>query len=109
MTNNNNWLEVALTSSIADGDYTITKVQDIEIAIFNINNQFFAIENRCPHQNLPLADGPIADNHITCPFHGAVFSLETGDVQVNPDNPCEKLTVFPVKIENNLIKINIKS
>ena len=103
------WLEIASTISILDGEYKITQIPDtnLEVAVFNINNQFFAIENRCPHQNLPLADGPIAEHNITCPFHGAVFSLVTGEVKVQPENTCDNLTIFPVKIENNIIKINL--
>ena len=104
-----NWLEIASTTSIPDGDYKLAKIpgQDLEIAVFNVNNQFFAVENRCPHQNLPLADGPITEQEITCPFHGAVFSLITGEVKVSPDTGCENLKIFPIKIENNVIKINI--
>lgn len=103
------WIEIATPDSIADGDYKVTTIHDegLEIVVFNINNQFFAIENRCPHQNLPLADGSIENNNITCPFHGAVFSLSTGEAKVHPDADCENLKIFPIKIENNLIKINI--
>lgn len=108
-----NWLAITTTDAIPNGDYKTFKIpnqvqsSDLEIAIFNIDNQFFAIENRCPHQNLPLADGPITDKTITCPFHGAVFSLVTGAIQIQPNSICENLVIFPIKIENNVIKINI--
>ena len=97
-----NWLDLASTTSIPNEEYKLFQVPElnIEVAVFNIDNQFFAIENRCPHQNLPLADGPITNDTITCPFHGAVFSLKTGEVKVQPETNCENLTIFPVKIEN---------
>lgn len=105
----NNWLNIASTDSIQEGDYKIINLpeQGLEIVVFNVNNKFFAIENRCPHQNLPIADGFIENNEITCPFHGAVFSLSTGEIKINPDTNCDNLTIFPIKIEDNLIKINI--
>ncbi len=104
-----NWLEIAPTSSIPNGEYKITQIPDtdLEVAVFNIDNQFFAVENRCPHQNLPLADGPVTEHNITCPFHGAVFSLVTGEVKVQPESTCDNLKIFPVKVENNIIKVNL--
>lgn len=107
--NDKQWINIAPTNSIKDGECKIINLpeQELEVAIFNISNKFFAIENRCPHQNLPIADGFIENNDITCPFHGAVFSLLTGEIKVNPGTNCDNLTIFPVKIEDNLIKINI--
>jgi 3-phenylpropionate/trans-cinnamate dioxygenase ferredoxin subunit len=80
-------------------------VNDKAIAIFNIDNQLFAIEDCCTHQGLPLSDGYVEGNQITCPFHGAQFCLKTGDALSPP--AFEKLNTFETRIKDNLIQINL--
>ena len=48
------------------------------IAIFNVDGKFYAIDQTCPHKGGPLAEGTVEDMSVQCPWHGAIFSLETG-------------------------------
>ncbi|WP_020468145.1 Rieske (2Fe-2S) protein [Zavarzinella formosa] len=66
------------------------------IAVFHVNGEWHAIENRCPHRDIPLDDGPVIAGEIICPLHGARFDLRTGKHQ-NP--PAESdLKTYPVRI-----------
>jgi nitrite reductase (NADH) small subunit len=50
-----------------------------EIAVFRSRkNELFAIENRCPHRQGPLAEGITGDGKVVCPLHGHKFDLATG-------------------------------
>ena len=49
-----------------------------ELAIFNVNGEFFAVENFCPHRGAPLADGDLCGHAIECSRHGWQFDLRTG-------------------------------
>jgi nitrite reductase (NADH) small subunit len=50
-----------------------------EIAVFRQRDgRLFAIQNRCPHRQGPLAEGVIGDNRVICPLHAHQFNLETG-------------------------------
>ena len=49
-----------------------------EVAVFNVNGEFFALENTCPHQGGPLADGWLEGALITCPWHGWCFDVRSG-------------------------------
>lgn len=40
--------------------------------------QYFLIENRCPHMDWPLDSGVIGDQTITCPKHKIQFNLASG-------------------------------
>jgi 3-phenylpropionate/trans-cinnamate dioxygenase ferredoxin subunit len=44
----------------------------------------FAIENKCPHAEFPLAGGKLVEDTIRCPTHGAKFDLHTGKPLTNP-------------------------
>jgi nitrite reductase/ring-hydroxylating ferredoxin subunit len=49
-----------------------------EVAVFNVGGELFALENTCPHQGGPLADGWLEDSIVTCPWHGWCFNVRTG-------------------------------
>lgn len=49
-----------------------------EIALFNIDGEFYALENSCPHQGGPIADGWLEGPTVTCPWHGWCFDVRTG-------------------------------
>jgi len=49
-----------------------------EVALFNIDGEFRAIENFCPHKGFPLADSRTYGNTVECDLHGYRFDLKTG-------------------------------
>jgi len=54
-------------------------IDDVDIALFKIKGEVFALSNTCPHQHTTLIyDGFIEDNCIVCPVHGWKFNLRTG-------------------------------
>lgn len=54
------------------------KVAGKELAVFRVGAGYAALENSCPHQGGPLAEGVVKDGHVLCPWHGWRFELATG-------------------------------
>ena len=48
------------------------------MAVFNVDGRFYALENSCPHQGGPIADGWLEREVITCPWHAWCFNVRTG-------------------------------
>lgn len=48
------------------------------MALFNVGGEFFALENSCPHQGGPIADGWLEGPEVTCPWHGWCFDVRSG-------------------------------
>lgn len=48
------------------------------LAVFRLDDGFFAIDNLCLHQAGPLCDGPIEDGVVTCPWHGWSYDIRSG-------------------------------
>jgi len=70
---------------VPDGGSTIVRLPGRwEIAIFRRGESFIAIENRCPHEGGPLAEGPIERGMLICPWHRFRFYLGTGASVTNP-------------------------
>ena len=54
-------------------------LDEVEIALFKLNSEVFALSNTCPHQQTRLIyDGFIEDEFVVCPAHGWKFNLRTG-------------------------------
>ena len=54
------------------------------VLLFNINGQFHAIENSCPHAGASLASGACEGHVLSCPAHGLKFNLQNGQCTASP-------------------------
>ena len=54
------------------------------VAVYNIDGEFFAIEDVCTHDGGGLAGGVVEDHQVICPRHGARFCLRTGKALTPP-------------------------
>ena len=79
-------------------------VNDVEIAVFKINNEVFAVSNTCPHQQSHLIyDGFIEDEFVICPAHGWKFNLRTGKKNTGSNG----LQVYPVEIVDDKVYVKV--
>lgn len=78
----------------------VTTENGHEIALFNRDGAFFALENTCPHQGGPLGEGTIEDGCVTCPWHGWQFDVQTGACQ---NMPGEDARSVPIVVLNGEI------
>lgn len=97
------WVDVASKDELAPGERKIVDVDDVEVAVFNIDGDYFAIEDVCTHDGGELAGGELEGDVIVCPRHGAKFCLRTGEVLAPP--AYEPVPCFPVRVEGNMIQV----
>lgn len=69
---------VTTIDDIAPGTAKLIEGRDQQIAIFNSEGRFFALEEKCSHRGGPLSEGAFDATCVTCPWHGAKFELATG-------------------------------
>jgi len=77
----------------------------IDVALIYVNSSLYAIENVCPHEGGPVGEGEINGQQITCPWHGAVFDIETGALISGPAE--EPLRCFSVMERNGKIFVDL--
>jgi len=90
-----------------DGEARICIAGAREIAVFNVDGEYFAIDNRCPHTGGPLAIGSLNDATVKCPWHGTQFDLRTGSVKCGAST--KPATTYPVQKTGGEIIIEINS
>lgn len=73
------FVRVANQDEIPAGGSKLVEVKDVRIAIFNLDGEFYAIEDMCTHDGGPLVEGEIVNEcQVQCPRHGARFDIRTG-------------------------------
>lgn len=79
-------------------------VDDVDVALFRIGDEVFALSNMCIHQKAAIIyDGYIEDGFVTCPAHGWQFDLQTGRVP----SGIKGLDKYEVKIVNDDVYIKV--
>ncbi|NOQ36753.1 MAG: Rieske 2Fe-2S domain-containing protein [Methylococcaceae bacterium] len=97
------WIDVVEENALANGENIVVDVDGVDVAIFKINGQFYAIEDVCTHDGAEIASGELDGDEIICPRHGARFCVKTGAVKSAP--AYEDVDCLPVRIENGRVQV----
>ena len=105
--------------------HRVMEIGGVEVAVFNLDGDFVAYENHCPHMGGPVCQGKImpkveehlaadktslgmgfskTEKHIVCPWHGYEFNLRTGQ---HPGNPRYRLRKLHVQVEGGDIYVEL--
>ena len=99
-----NFVKVAQTSEIPAGQGKCVEVEGKRIAIFNVDDTYYAIDDVCPHQGGPLSEGELGGTVVTCPWHGWEYDITTG---VNRDDSDVVQEKFEVMVDGNDILVAV--
>jgi nitrite reductase/ring-hydroxylating ferredoxin subunit len=99
------FIKIANIDEIPPGRAKLVEVSGNEIALFNIDGAFHAVDNNCTHVGGPLCEGEIDGHEVTCPWHGAVFDVTTGRALGPP--AAEPVTCHNLRIQGSEIEIEI--
>lgn len=98
-----NWVTVAKAGELAPGQWRVVDAEGAQIVVFNLDGEYFAIEDLCTHDGGQLTGGSIEGGEIVCPRHGARFCIRTGAALTAP--AYEATAKFPVRVENGEIQV----
>ena len=100
-------IEICPAEQLPPGERKLVEWEDVEIGVFNCGGELLAIEDRCSHDDGPLAHGPLNENECTveCPRHGSLFELRTGKPRTLP--AYEPVDVFPVLVDDGMVKLEV--
>lgn len=113
---------VARAGELAPGGSKIVTVRMLQIGLFRIGDDYYALPNVCTHQFGPLCEGKIGpaiianaqtdwqpslayDNEIiACPWHGLEFQIKTGQCLAYPH---VRLRRFPTRVDGDEVKVTL--
>jgi nitrite reductase/ring-hydroxylating ferredoxin subunit len=99
------WTKVCRADEVAQG-CALRIAREKPIAIFHVDDEFFATDDTCTHAKFSLADGYIEDAEVVCALHEARFCLRTGKVLSPPATV--PLRSYPVRVENGEIFLDLE-
>lgn len=99
------WTRVAHTAEVQPGNYLQVDAGFTYLLICNVDGSFFAIEDRCTHDDSSLSGGFLAGDNIVCPRHGATFCVRNGAVTAPP--AYEDVQTYPVRIVDGYIEVDV--
>lgn len=73
------------------------------VAIFQVGDEYFCLEDLCSHEEYPLSEGTTEDCRIECPLHGSWFDLRTGAALNLP--AVQPVRTFELKIDGEDIYV----
>lgn len=119
-------VRVCRVDEIEDKGKTVVEVDDLQVGVFRLGDEFFAWKNVCPHQGGPVCQGRIyskvvevldADmksrgrdydqsaTHIVCPWHGLEFDVRTGSFAGAAKVDVMSLDGFPIQVQDGEVYV----
>ncbi|MFT5132060.1 MAG: 3-phenylpropionate/trans-cinnamate dioxygenase ferredoxin subunit [Gammaproteobacteria bacterium] len=103
------WIDVVAVTELGPGKSHFIEIGDLTVAVFNLQGEYYAIEDACSHDGSRMlscgveARFIVHGERIMCPRHGAEFCIRTGAVLSRPAR--EDLATFPIRVENEHIQV----
>ena len=100
-------LTVGPVEELPHGEVKIVRAGELAIGVYNLNGDYYAIEDRCSHDDGPLAEGEWEpDTCIAiCPRHGSRFDITTGAALTLP--AYEPVASYPVRTEDGWVRVDV--
>tara|TARA_A100001037_G_scaffold185176_1_gene165907 strand:- start:1837 stop:2172 length:336 start_codon:yes stop_codon:yes gene_type:complete len=96
---------VATTSEISEDEPKAVSIGRLDVGIYKLDGEFYAIDDICTHAYAMMTDGYIEDGQIECPLHGACFDIKTGKALTAPATI--DLRPYPIKVEGDQISVGV--
>lgn len=103
------WIDAAKVDELQPGQAKLVDVDDVMVAVFNIDGEYHAIEDTCSHDGAPMfgcgleAEDVLDGDQIICPRHGARFCARTGEALTPP--AYEPVATFAVRVIDDRIQV----
>ena len=99
------FVRIASVGELAPGAAKQVTVQGRTLGLFNVSGSLFAIDDTCTHRGAPLSEGDCEGHEVTCPWHGARFSLETG-AHLSPP-AARGVTAYKIQIVGDEVQVEL--
>ena len=98
---------MAPVDELPPGSVKIVRAGQVAVGVYNLDGEYCAIEDRCSHDDGPLAEGEFdpEERVVICPRHGSKFDICSGRPLSLP--AYEPVETFPVVVEDGWVKVDV--
>ena len=100
-------LDVGPAEELPPGEVKILHVGELSIGVYNLDGEFYALEDRCSHDDGPLCEGEFdpEEGFAVCPRHGAHIDIRSGSPLTLP--AVLPVETFPVTVEDGIVRVDL--
>ena len=98
------WTRACATGDIAPGE-ALALATDPVIAVYNVEGEYFAMDDTCSHDEASLSEGYIDGDEVECSWHFAKFCIRNGEVLAPP--AMSPLTCYAVRVDSDEVLVDI--
>ena len=99
-------VRLARTDDVLEGTLRRVEANGTAVCLAHVRGGgFYAVEDRCTHENVELSGGDLLGTEIECPLHGSLFDVKTGDVCGLPAN--EPLRTYEVTVVGDDLVVDL--
>lgn len=97
------WVRVCAIGELLPGEKTVAWDGDVPILVFNHDGDYYALEDRCSHEDFELSAGPFDAQAATieCVLHGSRFDVRDGRALNAP--AYAPVAKFPTRVEGGAV------
>jgi Fe-S cluster biogenesis protein NfuA/nitrite reductase/ring-hydroxylating ferredoxin subunit len=99
------WADACALHELRDGAMATRTVEGREVLLYRRGEVVSCLDNACAHMGMPLDGGQVDDGRLTCPYHGFVYLLETGECLTVPE---VQLAVHAVKVVGDRVAVRLR-
>jgi 3-phenylpropionate/trans-cinnamate dioxygenase ferredoxin subunit len=99
------FIDVAGVKELVEGDRLFISIDELQIVLFNLGGEIYAIGDICSHDDGPLGDGDQENYEIICPRHGARFDIRTGKALSIP--AVVDIPAYPIRVVADRIEVGL--
>ena len=99
------WADVCALGDLQDGAMVSRSVEGRDVLLYRHGDVVSCLDNACAHMGMPLEGGQVEGGTLTCPYHGFVYSLESGECLTVPE---VQLAVHAVKVVGQRVAVRLR-
>ena len=99
------WADVCALNELQDGAMVSRAVEGRDVLLYRHGDGVSCVDNACAHMGMPLDGGRVEGGRLTCPYHGFVYLLETGECLTVPE---VQLAVHAVKVVGERVAVRLR-
>ncbi len=101
------WREAAKTDELKPDEPIRVIIDSEDIALFQIDEAYFATGDICTHAYASLSDGFQEGEEVECPLHEGRFNIKTGEALCAPVT--DAIQTYETKLEGDTIFVKMDS
>ena len=98
------FVTVARVEDVPSGTVARVQAGEEEIALVNLDNEFYATQGQCLHLQGPLGEGRVEEGYLVCPWHGWHYDVRTG---LNDFDHAIRIKTYEVRVEDGEVQVAV--